>query len=336
MVFVVDDVMIAAIVAAVAAAGTGAGLMSSDGKTVITNNRGTKFVKDGAIKGVDPDGTLGHDLKGFPVDGVGRRIASDSSIFERMNLSSYDIVNLGRTIQNSIPQLIGTTTSKSPLVSSDTIPNIKDLVKKLQGDPTFTKNLVETAFKPLEGMNPEDVKKTFIDHPEDIVDIITRDDNNRQKILDSIKPIDPRYELISHNHYKPLATDDIRPIDPYTFVPLDEQGVGPAKPKPIPIPGGPDTGSKPIPGDIQKFLDEIKKLQDAIAKASGSTTATDSKTDSATDSKTDSATDSKTDFPFQMINLNLNLKTTKKNHQFQILKHQSTNHLLTNQLKKKK
>jgi hypothetical protein len=294
--FVVDDLLVGAIVSAIVASAAGAGgagmLASGSGKKIYTNNKGTKFYKDGGIQGVDPVGTVGHDIRGYPVDNVGRRIVSDDSIFERMNLSSYDIVNLGKSVVDSIPQLIGTTASKSPLVSTDSISNIKKLVGKLQKDPNFIKKVVETAFKPLEGMDGADISKYFIDHPEDIIDIISRDDGNRQKILDALKPIDPKFALISYNPYKPDIHDDIRPVNPYIPVPLDTlPSSGGVKSLPIP----PDSTPYSTNPDIQKiYEDALKKIQDDIAKSRGGNSTSTSST-STTSGDSETKVDTKTD-----------------------------------------
>ena len=114
--FIVDDIaVIATIAAALAAGGSLGSLFTSGGDKTIKSFKlpsgATRKVKlDGALKNIDPIGTIGHvNVKGpdygKAVDKNGELISADSPL-ERMGIGSYDAVNIASAMNTGLTRML--------------------------------------------------------------------------------------------------------------------------------------------------------------------------------------------------------------------------------------
>ena len=241
MVFVVDDVLIAAIVAAAAASAAGTGLLSaskSGGLKSLKNKAGQelyKFKFDGALPGVDPVGTKGHTVDGYPVNSSGERIVTDGSVFDRMNMSSYDILAMSNAVSGATDFILGSAGSASifnlkyPRGSGSR--RIAMIKNKLKNDPAWISSIVEGAFGEGSGFkdwDPKAIVKTFGNMPVEVGALISGSKEAQKKLLDQLKSKDPTWNIPIITEGKGVGIpNDIEPPKP--VVPTGtEVGVGQA------------------------------------------------------------------------------------------------------------
>ena len=228
MVFVVDDLIISAIIAAIGSTAAGVGLLSatkagslktlkdSSGKTV------HQYKLDGKL-GFDPENTVGHTVDGYPVNSAGVRIVTDGSVFDRMNMSSYDILAMSNAVSGVTDSILGG-------VNTNSIFNLKyprgsgsrrvEMVKnKLKKDPSWLKSIVESSFgsgSGFEDWDPKEIVKTFGNRSDELAALISGSASAQKKLLDQLKSYDPTYNIprIIEGKGKGLPNEAAMPILP--------------------------------------------------------------------------------------------------------------------------
>jgi hypothetical protein len=282
--FVVDDMAIlAAILAASLASGaSGASLYTQGGnKTTRTfkNNQGkTRKVKlDGALKNIDPVGTIGHITDagpdyGKPVGDKGQIISSDSTPLERLGIGSYDAVKIGQGIADGLKKMLNPRGADQIFKKTAKYGNMGTLASDILKDQDAMKKYMDAllsggkVFDPSNMSNAEIVR--ILGNPNNIAPIIQADGDKYKAIWDMINQKFPKYKV------EPTIDE------PWTKTkPADEEGGegggtqtgeggegggtqtggdGPEKPPPPPVPpkypkpDKPDKPKKPDDKDPEK------------------------------------------------------------------------------------
>jgi len=245
MVFVIDDMAIAAIIAAIAAASAtgGAALLAGTGSgsvTTTTYSDGTslKWRKDGRVAGIDPEDTVGHTIgAGFPVSSDGFRIGSDGTALERLNMGTFDIMRLSKSIADSTPFIVGE------------VQNMAGLMR----DPKWIKILTESIFGDggFRNFTGGQITKTFAGWPSEVASVVAQKPSVRKSIMDAFKKTYPNRAPLRASpkgSSTPLQTTGIHPED--------TGGSGGVVVPPLILPGGTSelpidsgsTGGVKIPG----------------------------------------------------------------------------------------
>jgi hypothetical protein len=249
--FVVDDVAIGLLIAALAAGGTGLGFLTkSKGLPTFKNSKGEAYKMDGALSGIDPPGTLGHNTAGYPVNKEGFRIVTDGSAFERLDMSSYQIASMISAIQKSTDLIIGTPASKAVfgMKYPKSSPGTAALKNKLKSDPKWVKAITDAVFgsgSGFENWSGSEIAKDFGGKPKEIADFISKSANAQKKLLGQLKGFDPSYNIPI---IIPKFGGDFMPNSGGTQIPgVNEDN---AKSKTVSPTDIPTTGGVEIPGGL--------------------------------------------------------------------------------------
>lgn len=209
--FVVDDMAIlgAIIAASLASGASGASLFSQGGtKTTRTfKNPAGKMRKvklDGALKGIDPEGTIGHITDagpdyGKPVGDKGQIISSDSTPLERLGIGSYDAVKIGQGVADGLKKMLNPRGADQIFKKTAKYGNMGTLASDLLKDQGFMKGYMNTllsggkVFDPSKMSNDQIVN--ILKNPGNLAPIIQADPKKYKDIWDMINNKFPKYKI---------------------------------------------------------------------------------------------------------------------------------------------
>jgi len=207
--FIVDDIaVIATIAAALAAGGSVGSLFSSGGDKTIKNYKlpsgGSRSVKlDGALKNVDPVGTVGHvNTKGpdygKAVNSKGEIISADDAL-ERMGIGSYDAVKIASAMNAGLTRMLNPRGPDQIFKKTAKYGNMIDLTKTVIKDPDFMKRYMESLLKKGRYFDPDKYSPSkiveILTNPANLAPIVQADPEKYKEIWEMINNKFPKYKI---------------------------------------------------------------------------------------------------------------------------------------------
>ena len=209
--FVVDDfaVMIAVISAAMVAGGSGASLYTNGGnKTTRTfkNNQGkTRKVKlDGALKNIDPEGTIGHITDagpdyGKPVGSNGQIISADATPLERLGIGSYDAVAITQSVSDAMKKMLNPRGTDQIFKKTAKYGNMGTLTSDILKDSDAMRKYMDALLSGGKTFDPSKMDTSqiidILKNPNNIAPIIQADGDKYKAIWDMINEKFPKYKV---------------------------------------------------------------------------------------------------------------------------------------------
>ena len=209
--FVVDDMamMIAAISAAMVAGGSGASLYTNGGnkttRTFTNPKTGAKRkVKlDGALKGIDSVGTIGHVIDPGPdygksVSKSGELISADSTL-ERLGIGSYDAVEITQSVSDAMKKMLNPRGADQIFKKTAKYGNMGTLTTDILKDSDAMRKYMDALLSGGKVFDPSKMDTSqiidILKNPGNIAPIIQADTDKYKAIWDMINEKFPKYKI---------------------------------------------------------------------------------------------------------------------------------------------
>lgn len=264
--FIIDDMVLMAVVlgTALASGASGASLFQGGDKSTRTfrnsagNTRRAKM--DGALKGIDPVGTVGHITDaganyGKPIDAKGNIISADDAL-SRLGIGSYDAVKIAKSLNDGVKDMLSKSVAGNPIFKqgAGATGTMADLISQVTKNPDAMKKYTDILLGGGKVFDPSKMSTDQIvgvlTNPANIAPIMQADPDKYKDMWDYLNKNYPQY-LLEPTTRVPWwdPSSGSQTVDPDGKIPDPETGKpDPEDPKPPPPPEPP----KPEPKKPKK------------------------------------------------------------------------------------